>query len=70
MKHPPSIQDELAALNVLDKLIAAAHHNISENVDDRNLFVRSIIADILTALTFARSDIKWRRLDIDRGDYE
>lgn len=70
MKHPASIVDELAALEKLDKLCSAFHHNVSNNIDDRNLFVRSIVADILTAITFARSDIKWRRIDIGRGEYD
>ena len=70
MGHPPSIQEELAALDKLDKLAASFHHNLSNNVDDRNLFVRSIVADLLTAITFARSDVKWRRLDIQRGEYD
>ena len=69
MKHPTHIQDELAALSKLDKLCAAFHHNLSDNIDDRNLFVRSVLADLLTAITFARSDIKWRRIDIERGEY-
>lgn len=70
MKHPTWIKEELEALNVLEKLVAAMHHNVSENVDDRAFAVRGIIADVLTALTFARSDIKWRKVDIERGLYE
>ena len=70
MKHPAAIMEELEALSKLDKLCSSFHHNVSSNIDDRNLFVRSIVADLLTALTFARSDIKWRRIDIERGEYE
>jgi hypothetical protein len=70
MRHlPQHIQDELAELSRLQKLLTSQRHNLVQ-LEFTSLSATAALAEVLMGIERAKHEIRWRSYRINRGDYD